>query len=54
VLQARVVLKEDVTVDPSGMSFSGTFTQDVYNAAGTAKIAPTLSGPVTATRVLGK
>jgi len=53
VLQARVVLKMDVTVDPSGMSFSGTFTQDVYNAAGTAKIAPTLSGPVTATRVSG-
>jgi hypothetical protein len=54
VLQARVVLKMDVTVDPSGMTFSGTFTQDVYNAAGTAKIAPTLTGPVTATRVSGK
>jgi hypothetical protein len=53
VLQARVVLKMDVTVAPSGMTFSGTFTQDVYNAAGTAKIAPTLTGPVTAQRVLG-
>lgn len=53
VLQARVVLKEDVTVDPSGMSFTGTFTQDVYDATGTHKIAPTLTGPVTATRVLG-
>lgn len=53
VLQARVVLKEDVTIDPSGMSFSGTFTQDVYDATGTHKIAPTMTGPVTATRVLG-
>lgn len=53
VLQARVVLKEDVTVDPTGMSFSGTFTQDVFDATGTHKIAPTISGPVTATRVLG-
>lgn len=53
VLQARVVLKEDVTVDPSGMNFSGTFTQDVYDASGTNKIAPTVTGEVTAQRVLG-
>jgi hypothetical protein len=53
VLQARVVLKMDVTVDPSGRTFSGTFTQDVYNASMTAKIAPTMTGPVTATRVSG-
>jgi hypothetical protein len=53
VLQARVVLKEDVTVDPSGMSFSGMFTQDVYDPTGTTKIAPTVTGPVTAQRVLG-
>lgn len=52
-LQARVVLKEDVTVDPSGMSFTGTFTQDVFDATGTHKIAPTITGPVTAQRVLG-
>jgi hypothetical protein len=53
VLQARVVLKMDVTVDPSGRTFSGTFTQDVFDATGTRKIAPTLTGPVTATRVSG-
>jgi hypothetical protein len=52
-LQARVVLKMDVTVDPSGKMFSGTFTQDVYDATGTRKIAPTMTGPVTATRVSG-
>jgi hypothetical protein len=53
VLQARVILKEDITVDPSGMSFTGTFTQDVYDPSGTTKIAPTVSGQVTAQRVLG-
>lgn len=53
VLQARVVLKMDVTVAPNGMSFSGMFTQDVYDPSGTTKIAPTMSGPVTAQRVLG-
>ncbi len=53
VLQARVVLKEDVTVDPSGMNFSGSFTQDVYDPTGTNKIAPTVTGTVTGQRVLG-
>jgi len=53
VLQARVVLKEDVTVDPSGMTFSGMFTQDVYDPTGTTKIAPTMTGQVTAQRVSG-
>ena len=53
VLQARVVLKMDVAVDPSGMNFSGTFTQDVYDPTGTNKIAPTMTGQVTAQRVLG-
>jgi hypothetical protein len=51
VLQARVIIKMDVTVDPSGMSFSGTFTQDVYDASGTNKVAPTVTGPVTGQRV---
>ena len=53
VLQARVVLKMDVAVDPSGMNLSGTFTQDVYDPSGTNKIAPTMTGQVTAQRVLG-
>ena len=54
VLQARVVLKMDVTVDPGGETFSGTFTQDVLDATGAHKIAPTMTGPVTATRVSGR
>jgi hypothetical protein len=53
VLQARVVLKEDVSLDLSGMNFTGTFTQDVYDPTGTTKIAPTLTGQVTGQRVLG-
>lgn len=53
VLQARVVLKEDVALDLSGMNFTGTFTQDVYDPTGTTKIAPTMTGQVTGQRVLG-
>lgn len=50
-LNARVNIKEDVTVDPSGSSYSGTFTLDVYDPSGTTAVAHQ-SGQVTAQRVL--
>src|SRR5437762_7266308 len=37
VLQARIIIKEDVTVDPSATSYAGTFTLDVYDPSGTTK-----------------
>jgi hypothetical protein len=48
---ARVNIKEDVTLDRSGTTYTGTFTIDVYNPSGTAKVAPTTSGQVIAHRV---
>jgi hypothetical protein len=48
---ARVNIKEDVVVNQSGTSYSGTFTIDVYDPSGTTKVAPTTSGQVTAQRV---
>ena len=33
-LAVKVTLKEDVVVDPSGASFAGPFTEDVYSPAG--------------------
>jgi|SRR5579884_1570951 len=50
-INARVNIKEDVTLDPSGMNYSGTFSIDVYDPSGTTKVAPTTSGQVTAQRV---
>ena len=49
-LNARVNIKEDVTLDPSGTSYSGTFTIDVYDPNGTTVVARQ-SGQVTAQRV---
>lgn len=48
---ARVNIKEDVALNPSRTSYSGTFTIDVYDPTGTTKVAPTISGQVTAERV---
>lgn len=48
---ARVNIKEDVIVNQSGTTYSGTFTIDVYDPSGTTKVAPTTSGEVTAQRV---
>jgi hypothetical protein len=45
-----VNIKEDVTLDPSGTSYSGTFTIDVYDPNGTTVVARQ-SGQVTAQRV---
>jgi len=49
-LNARVNIKEDVTLDASGTSYSGTFTIDVYDPNGTTVVARQ-SGQVTAQRV---
>lgn len=49
-LNARVNIKEDVTLDPGGASYSGTFTLDVYDPSGTTAVAHQ-SGQVTAQRV---
>jgi hypothetical protein len=49
-LNARVNIKEDVTIDPSGTSYSGSFTLDVYDPSGTTAVAHQ-SGQVTAQRV---
>jgi hypothetical protein len=49
-LNARVNIKEDVTVDPSGNDYSGSFTIDVYDPSGTTAVAHQ-SGQVTAQRI---
>ena len=49
-LNARVNIKEDVTLDPTGMTYSGSFTIDVYDPSGTTAVAHQ-SGQVTAQRV---
>lgn len=50
-INARVNIKEDVMLDPSGNSYSGTFSLDVYDPTGTQKVAPTTNGNVTAQRI---
>jgi hypothetical protein len=49
-LNARVNIKEDVMLDPSGNSYSGTFTIDVYDPSGATQVAHQ-QGQVTAQRV---
>lgn len=49
-LNARVNIKEDVTVDRSGNSYTGTFTIDVYDPTGASVVAHQ-NGQVTAQRV---
>lgn len=49
-LNAKVNIKEDVTVDPSGTAYSGAFTLDVYNPT-TNALLQHVAGQVTAQRV---
>ena len=49
-INARVIIKEDVTVDPAGTSYTGSFTLDVYDPSGTTAVAHQ-NGQVPATRV---
>ena len=46
----QTIIIENVTLDPSGNSFSGTVTLQVYDATG-AHMVDQLSGTVTATRL---
>ena len=50
VLNAKVNIKEDVTVDASGTTYSGSFTLDVYDPH-TNAVLQHLAGRVTARRV---
>ena len=50
VLNARVNIKEDVVLDPSGNSYSGSFSIDVYDPTGTTAVAHQ-NGQVTAQRI---
>lgn len=50
-INARVNIKEDVVLDPSGNAYSGTFSLDVYDPAGTTRVAPTTTGSITAQRI---
>jgi hypothetical protein len=49
-INARVIIKEDVTINPTGTSYSGSFTLDVYDPSGTTAVAHQ-NGQVTAQRV---
>ena len=49
-LTAKANVREQITMDPSGNQYSGTFTIDVYNPAGTQKVDH-LAGTIAATRV---
>ena len=49
-INARVIIKEDVTLNPTGTSYSGSFTLDVYDPSGTTAVAHQ-NGQVTAQRV---
>jgi hypothetical protein len=49
-INARVVIKEDVTLNPTGSSYAGSFTLDVYDPSGTTAVAHQ-NGQVTAQRI---
>jgi len=49
-INARVIIKEDVTLNSTGNSYSGSFTLDVYDPTGTTAVAHQ-NGQVTAQRV---
>lgn len=49
-LANKVNIREQITMDPSGNQFSGTFTIDIYNADGTQQVDH-LAGNIAATRV---
>jgi hypothetical protein len=49
-LNARVTIKEDVILDPTGNSYTGSFTLDVYDPSGTTQVAHQ-QGQVSAQRI---
>ena len=50
-LNARVMITEDVTLDATGQNFSGPFSYDIYNAAGTTLLQH-VPGTIVGHRVL--
>ena len=46
----KINIQEQVTLDPSGNEYSGTFTITIFNAAGTQQVDH-LAGTIAATRV---
>jgi hypothetical protein len=46
----RINIREQITLDPSGNQMSGTFTINIFNAAGTQQIDQ-IAGTIAATRV---
>ena len=50
-MNARVNIKEDVTLDPRGNEFSGPFTLDVYGPNGGGSILQHVAGRVVGKRV---
>jgi len=49
-INARVIIKEDVTLNPTGTSYSGSFTLDVYDP-NTNQLLQHVAGQITAQRV---
>lgn len=49
-LAAKIILKEDVVVDPAAASFAGSFTEDVYAPNGTTLLQH-VAGRITGERV---
>lgn len=49
-INARVIIKEDVTLSPNGGSYAGTFTLDVYDPSGTTQVGHQ-NGQVSAQRI---
>lgn len=46
----KINIREQITLDPSGNQFSGTFTITIFNAAGTQQVDQ-IAGTIAATRV---
>jgi hypothetical protein len=46
----KINIREQITLDPSGNQFSGTFTINIFNAAGTQQVDQ-IAGTIAATRV---
>lgn len=50
-LNAKINIKEDVTLDKSGAGYTGTFSIDAYDPTTGGRLGPEIAGQVTAQRV---
>jgi hypothetical protein len=50
-INAKINIKEDVTLDKSGTTYTGMFYIDAYDPTSGARMGPEISGQVRATRV---